>query len=75
MTLYVCGLLSLGCGIKVALDSDVFPLVGEVGPVVCAGFPVRWIGVCPLVVGAGSCPLWWAGPCQRICLEVAVGSV
>ena len=54
LTYCVYGLLSAGCRVIVPLDSDVCPLVGEVGPEACVGFLEGVTGTCALVDGAES---------------------
>ena len=70
LTFCVFSFHSAGCRLIVLLDSGVFPTVGEVDPVVCAGFLVGGAGACPLVDGAESCPSGGKGPCQVMCLEL-----
>lgn len=47
--------LSTGYRVLDPCASGVCPLVGKVGPGVCAGFLVDRTGVFPLVCGTGSC--------------------
>ena len=67
LTFCVCGLYSSGCSFVFPLGSGVFPLVGEVGPGVCAGFLV---GVWCLPTDGWSwvLSLWWTGSSQVVYL-------
>ena len=38
-----------------------------------AGFLVGGANACPLVEWGWILAIWWTGPCQGACLEVAVG--
>ena len=74
LTFCVCVLFSAGCRIVAPLASGVFALVGEFSPWACAGFLVGGTGAYPLVVELVLVPLV-AGPCQGMCLEMAVSLV